>query len=92
MLQRFLFFIWPTSNLYSFEDNGSGYTETVFTTNIINPQVTQFRDLDGEGLYNIILSIEAANAGDYLVWFKNNSSWSFDSLGFIAAAQSQAFV
>ncbi|WP_179020082.1 T9SS type A sorting domain-containing protein [Winogradskyella forsetii] len=82
----------PTGNLYWFEDNGSGFTETVFTTSIANPSVAQFRDLDNDGLNDIVLSSGKSNAGNDIVWFKNNGAGSFDSELVIDATQSQTFV
>lgn len=82
----------PTGNLYWFEDNGAGFTETVFTTSINNPSVAQFRDLDNDGLNDIILSSGTSGAGNDLVWFKNNGAGSFDSEVVIDATQSQTFV
>ena len=79
-------------NLYWFEDNGAGFTETVFTTSIANPSVAQFRDLDNDGLNDIILSSGTSGAGNDLVWFKNNGGGSFDPEVVIDATQSQTFV
>ncbi|WP_111682764.1 T9SS type A sorting domain-containing protein [Winogradskyella tangerina] len=81
-----------TGNLYWYEDNGSGFTETVFTTSINNPAVAQFKDVDNDGLNDIILSSGTAGAGNDLVWFKNNGSGSFGSETVIDDTQSQAFV
>ncbi|WP_178988013.1 T9SS type A sorting domain-containing protein [Winogradskyella schleiferi] len=82
----------PTGNLYWFEDNGSGFTETVFTTSISNPSVAQFRDLDNDGLNDIVLSSGRSGTGADIVWFKNNGAGSFDSEQVIDATQSQTFV
>lgn len=82
----------PLGNLYWYENTGSGYTETVFTTTISNPGMAQFRDLDNDGLNDIVLGSGASGAGNDLVWFKNNGSGSFDDEVIIDATQSQAFV
>ncbi|WP_179334762.1 T9SS type A sorting domain-containing protein [Winogradskyella costae] len=82
----------PTGNLYWYEDNGSGFTETTFTTTLNNPAMAQFRDLDNDGLNDIVLGNGASGAGNDLVWFKNNGSGSFDAEDIIDDTQSQAFV
>lgn len=82
----------PTGNLYWYEDNGSGYTETIFSTSISNPALALFKDLDNDGLNDIVLSSGKANAGNDLVWFKNNGSGAFAAEEVIDATQSQAFV
>jgi hypothetical protein len=82
----------PTGNMYWYEDNGSGFTENTFTTTITNPAVAQFRDLDNDGLNDIILSSGRAGTGNDIVWFKNNGAGSFDSEVVIDATQSQTFV
>jgi len=82
----------PTGNMYWYEDNGSGFTETTFTTSISNPSVAQFRDLDNDGLNDIILSSGKSGAGNDIVWFKNNGAGVFDSEVVIDATQSQTFV
>lgn len=80
-------------NLLWYEDNGAGgYTETVFTTSIVNPAVAQFHDVDQDGIKDIILSSGSSGGGNDLVWFKNNGSGSFGSETVIDATQSQAFV
>jgi hypothetical protein len=79
-------------NLYWYEDNGAGYTETTFTTTITNPSVAQFKDLDQDGIEDIILSSGTSGGGNDLVWFKNNGSGSFDGETVIDNTQSQAFV
>ncbi|MFK7833458.1 MAG: T9SS type A sorting domain-containing protein [Winogradskyella sp.] len=82
----------PTGNLYWYEDNGAGFTETVFTTSINNPSVAQFRDLDNDGLNDIVLSSGTSGSGNDLVWFKNNGGGDFDPEVVIDATQSQTFV
>ncbi|MBV7268199.1 T9SS type A sorting domain-containing protein [Winogradskyella luteola] len=79
-------------NLFWYEDNGSGFTETTFTTTITNPSVAQFIDIDEDGVNDIILSSGTSGGGNDLVWFKNNGSGSFDGETVIDATQSQAFV
>ncbi|WP_051229615.1 T9SS type A sorting domain-containing protein [Psychroserpens burtonensis] len=78
-------------NLYWYEDNGSGFTETTFTTSIINPSVAQHQDLDNDGLKDIILSSGSSGAGNDIVWFKNNGG-TYGSEQIIDATSSQAFV
>ncbi|MBO6880541.1 MULTISPECIES: FG-GAP-like repeat-containing protein [Winogradskyella] len=82
----------PTGNLYWYEDNGAGYTETVFTTTIVNPSVAQFKDVDADGVEDIVLSSGSSGSGNDLVWFKNNGSGSFGSETVIDNTQSQTFV
>ncbi|WP_179347794.1 T9SS type A sorting domain-containing protein [Winogradskyella pacifica] len=82
----------PTGNLYWYEDNGSGYTETIFTTTLTNPAMALFRDLDNDGLNDIVLGNGASGVGNDLVWFKNNGSGNFDAEDIIDDTQSQAFV
>lgn len=82
----------PAGKLYWYEDNGSGFTETEFTTTITNPSVAQFRDLDNDGLNDIILSSGTSGSGNDIVWYKNNGAGSFDSEVVIDATQSQAYV
>ncbi|MCB0399810.1 MAG: T9SS type A sorting domain-containing protein [Winogradskyella sp.] len=82
----------PTGNLYWYEDNGAGYTETIFTTSIVNPSVAQFSDVDADGLKDIVLSSGSSGAGNDLVWFKNNGGGSFGAETVIDNTQSQAFV
>ena len=82
----------PAGNLYWYEDNGAGFTETVFTTSIANPSVAQFIDVDNDGLKDIVLSSGSSGAGNDLVWFKNNGAGSFGSETVIDNTQSQAFV
>ncbi|WP_299113497.1 T9SS type A sorting domain-containing protein [uncultured Winogradskyella sp.] len=79
-------------NLFWYEDNGSGFTETTFTTTIANPAVAQFKDVDEDDINDIILSSGTSGSGNDLVWFKNNGSGSFGSEMVIDATQSQAFV
>ncbi|EPR69791.1 hypothetical protein ADIWIN_4066 [Winogradskyella psychrotolerans RS-3] len=82
----------PTGNLYWYEDNGTGYTETIFTTTLTNPAMALFRDLDNDGLNDIVLGNGASGVGNDLVWFKNNGSGNFDVEDVIDDTQSQAFV
>ncbi|APY07271.1 hypothetical protein BWZ20_02675 [Winogradskyella sp. J14-2] len=82
----------PTGNLYWYEDNGAGFTETIFTTSIANPSVAQFSDMDADGLKDIVLSSGSSGSGNDLVWFKNNGGGSFGTEIIIDNTQSQAFV
>ncbi|WP_407557225.1 FG-GAP-like repeat-containing protein [Winogradskyella sp. 4-2091] len=82
----------PNGNLYWYEDNGSGFTETVFTTSVSNPALARFKDLDNDGLNDIVLGNGKSNAGNDLVWFKNNGAGVFAAEEVIDATQSQAFV
>jgi hypothetical protein len=78
--------------LYWYEDNGAGYTENTFTTTTNNPAVAQFRDLDNDGLKDIIVSSGAlADVAD-LVWFKNNGGGSFGAEQIINDTQAQVYV
>ncbi|MGK0323680.1 MAG: hypothetical protein ACJAR4_001723, partial [Psychroserpens sp.] len=78
-------------NLYWYEDTGTGFTETVFLTSIVNPSVAQHQDLDGDGLNDIVLSSGSSGAGNDIVWFKNNGG-TYASEQVIDATSSQAFV
>ncbi|WP_047546649.1 T9SS type A sorting domain-containing protein [Psychroserpens sp. Hel_I_66] len=78
-------------NLYWYETDGAGYTETTFTTSIINPSIAQHQDIDGDTLKDIVLSSGTSNAGNDLVWFKNNGG-TYGAEQVIDATQSQAFV
>ena len=86
----------PTGNLYWYEDNGAGFTENIFTTDINNPAVAQVHDLDGDGIKDIILSngqgeaIESGNTD--ISWFKNNGDGTFGTENIIETTQSQVFV
>lgn len=82
----------PSGNLYWYEDNGAGYTETTFTTSTNNPSVAQVKDLDNDGLADIILSSGALADVVDLVWFKNNGSGSFGAEQVIDNTQSQVYV
>lgn len=64
-------------NLYWYEDNGSGFTETAFNPTSTNPSVAQFRDMDNDGLNDIVLSHGALAGSIDLVWYKNNGAGSF---------------
>ncbi|MCK8480726.1 T9SS type A sorting domain-containing protein [Psychroserpens algicola] len=80
-----------TGNFYWYEDNGAGFTETAFVTSIMNPSVAQHRDLDGDNLKDIILSSGTSNAGNDIVWYKNNGG-TYGSEQVIDDTSSQAFV
>jgi len=77
---------------YWYEYNGTGYTETQFTTTIENPSVAQVKDLDDDGLDDIILSNGNSGAGVDIVWFKNNGGGSFAAEQIIDDTQSQVYV
>lgn len=80
-------------NLYWYEEDGAGgYTTTTFTTSIVNPAVAQTRDLNDDGLADIVLSSGSSGAGNDLVWFKNNGAGSYGSETVIDNTQSQALV
>jgi hypothetical protein len=78
--------------LYWYEDNGSGFTENTFTTTTDNPAVAQFKDLDNDGLKDIIVSSGALADVVDLVWFKNNGGGNFDEEVVINDTQSQVYV
>ncbi len=82
----------PSGNLYWYEDNGSGYTETTFVTTTNNPSVAQAKDLDNDGLVDIILSSGALDDVIDLVWFKNNGDGSFGAEQVINDTQNQVYV
>jgi hypothetical protein len=68
------------------------YSENVFTTSIANPAAIAFKDLDNDGLKDVVLSSGTSGAGNDIVWYKNNDAGSFNSEAVIDATQSQAFV
>lgn len=80
-----------TGNFYWYEFNGSGFTETLMTTSIGNPSSAKVKDLDDDGLGDIVLSSGTSGAGNDIVWFKNNGS-GFNPELVIDATQSQAYV
>ncbi len=82
----------PAGNLYWYEDNGAGYTETTFTTTTNNPSVAQFKDLDNDAFKDIILSSGAASDVVDLVWFKNNGVGGFGAEQVINNTQNQVYV
>ncbi|BAO77501.1 T9SS type A sorting domain-containing protein [Winogradskyella sp. PG-2] len=84
----------PSSgNLLWYEEDGvGGYTETVFTTATDNPAVAQAKDLDNDGLLDIILSSGALADVTDLSWFKNNGDGTFGAEQVINDTQSQVYV
>ncbi|GAA4243701.1 MULTISPECIES: T9SS type A sorting domain-containing protein [Winogradskyella] len=82
----------PTGHLYWYEDNGAGFTETTFTTSTNNPSMAQAKDLDNDGLVDIILSSGALGDVIDLVWFKNNGDGTFGPEQIINDTQSQVYV
>ncbi len=81
-----------TGNFYWYENTGSGFTQNQITTTVGNPSTTLFEDLDDDGLKDIVLSSGTANAGNDVVWFKNNGSGVFGAETVIDATQSNTFV
>lgn len=79
-----------TGNFYWYEFNGSGYTQTLMTTSIGNPSNAKVKDLDDDGLDDIVLSSGTSGAGNDIVWFKNNGS-GFNAEVVIDNTQSQAY-
>lgn len=79
-----------TGNFYRYEFNGSGFTETLMTTSIGNPSNAKVKDLDDDGLDDIVLSSGTSGAGNDIVWFKNNGS-GFNAEVVIDNTQSQAY-
>ena len=83
----------PSGNLYWYEDNGAGgYTETTFNPTTNNPSVAQAKDLDNDGLVDIILSSGALTDVIDLVWFKNNGDGTFGTEQVIDNTQAQVYV
>ena len=82
-----------SGNFYWVEEDGAGgYTETAFTTAVENPSVAQVKDLDDDGLDDIILSNGNSGAGVDVVWFKNNGGGVYAAEQIIDDTQSQVFV
>lgn len=80
-------------NFYWIEEDGvGGYTETAFTTSIGNPAAAQLHDLDNDTFLDIILSSGQANAGNDIVWFRNDGAGGYEGEAVIDNTQSQAFV
>jgi hypothetical protein len=80
-------------NFYWAEEDGfGGYTETTFVTAIGNPSVAQVKDLDNDGLDDIVLSSGALADVTDLVWYKNNGAGVFAAEAVINDTQSQVFV
>ena len=82
----------PAGKLYWYEDNGSGFTETVFITSTNNPSIAMARDLDNDGLVDIIVSSGRASDIIDLVWFKNNGDGTFGEEQVINDEQAQVYV
>ena len=82
----------PSGNLYWFEADGTGYTETAFNSTTNNPSVAQAKDLDNDGLVDIILSSGALVDVIDLVWFKNNGDGTFGIEQVINDTQNQVYV
>jgi hypothetical protein len=77
---------------YWYEFNGTDFTETAFTTVIENPSVAQVKDLDDDGLDDIVLSNGNSGAGVDLVWFKNTGGGVYAAEEVIDDTQSQTYV
>jgi len=67
------------------------YTETILTTSIANPACLDLRDLDNDGLPDLVLTSATSGAGNDIVWYKNNGMSGFASEVIIDATQSQAY-
>lgn len=80
-----------TGHFYWYENTGSGFTENLIATTIGNPSTVLFKDLDNDGLKDIVLSSGTAGEGKDIVWFKNNGAGVFDSELVIDATQSNTF-
>lgn len=80
-------------NFYWVEEDGTGgYTETTLTTSIGNPSIAQVKDLDNDGLDDIVLSSGAAADIADIVWFKNNGDGTFEAEQIIDDTQFQTYV
>lgn len=79
----------PAGKLYWYEDIGSTFTETVFITSTNNPSIAMARDLDNDGLVDIIVSSGRASDSIDLVWFKNNGDGTFGEEQVINDEQAQ---
>jgi hypothetical protein len=80
-------------NFYWVEEDGTGgYNETTFTTTIGNPSIAQVKDLDNDGLDDIVLSSGAVADVADIVWFKNNGDGTFGAEQIIDDTQSQPYV
>lgn len=82
----------PTGNLYWYEDNGAGFTETTFVTSTNNPAIAMAKDLDNDGFDDIIVSSGASSDVIDLVWFKNNEDGTFSDEQVINDTQAQVYV
>ncbi|PTM06702.1 MAG: hypothetical protein DA407_11445 [Bacteroidetes bacterium] len=67
------------------------YSETPFTTSIVNPATIAFEDLDNDALKDVVLSSGTSGTGNDIVWFKNNDSGTFASEDILDATQSQVY-
>jgi hypothetical protein len=81
----------PAGSLYWYEENGSGYTETILVTSTNNPSKVKAADLDNDGLLDIIVSSGRLSDVVDLVWFKNNGDGSFGAEQVINDTQSQVY-
>jgi len=75
---------------YKKEMDGT-FSETLFTTSMINPSNVAFEDLDNDTLKDIILSSGTSGAGNDLVWYRNLGSGSYTAEQVIDDTQSQAY-
>jgi hypothetical protein len=86
---------------YEYDSDSGIYVEKPFITTMANPAVIQFRDMDEDGLKDIVLSngqgegIEPGNTD--LVWYKNSGTGEdtatrFGTERIIDTTQSQVFV
>ncbi len=74
---------------YKKETNGT-YTETTFTSSISNFASLDFKDLDNDGLKDVIAGSGLA-IGNQLVWFKNNDLGNYAAEAVIDNIQAQVF-
>lgn len=81
-----------TGKFYWYQNTGSGFNQIQITTTVGNPSTVLFKDLDDDGLKDMVLSSGSPAAGNDIVWFKNNGSGSFATEAVIDATQSNTFV
>ena len=79
-------------SLIWYEDTGAGFSSTTITTSFGNPSMARMKDLDNDGMNDLIVSSGALADVNDLIWFKNNGSGSFGPEQVIDNTQNQAYV
>jgi len=81
-----------TGSLIWYEDSGAGFTATPIATSFGNPSMVRMKDLDNDGIDDLIVSSGALADVNDLIWFKNNGAGSFGPEQVIDNTQGQAYV